>query len=225
MNIDGFGTETVDLFFKMEFIIDVADIYCLTAERLEGLPGLGAKSISHLLDSIEESKNRPFHRVLFALGIRFIGETVAKKMTTAISTMDELLRSTKEDLIKIEEVGDKIADSFLSHISIPKNLEVIERLRRYGLQFESRISNETISSVLDGNSIVISGVFRKYSRNEIKELIEQHGGKNSSSISKNTSFIIAGENMGPSKREKAKYLGVKILSEDEFINLLEIKNS
>lgn len=225
MNIDGFGTETVDLFFEKGLINDVADIYSLSKADLQGLPGFAQKSINHLLESIEYSKTVPFPRVLFALGIRFIGETVAKKMARAVTSMDELLKYNKEQLIEIDEVGDKIADSFLSHISITENTELIERLKVAGIQMESDGTNTLLSNKLEGLSIVYSGKFNVLSRDGIKDLIEQHGGKNSGSISKSTSFVVAGENMGPKKLEKANKLGVKILSEQEFIEFLENKNS
>lgn len=225
MDIDGFGTETVDLLFQKGIITNIADIYTITKTDLEGLPGFAEKSIQHLLDSIDSSKNVPFHRVLFAMGIRFIGETVAKKMAKSISNMDALLQYTKEQLIDIDEVGVKIADSFLSHIADPDNLEIIRRLEVNGLQMESEITNDLLSDKLEGQSIVYSGKFNLLSRNEIKDLIEQHGGKNAGSISKNTSFIIAGESMGPKKLETANKLGIRIMSEQEFLEFLEDKNS
>ncbi|MCK5822104.1 MAG: NAD-dependent DNA ligase LigA [Bacteroidales bacterium] len=225
MNIDGFGTETVDLLFQQGLIRNVADLYTLKVEDMLGLPGLGKKSILHLLDSIQKSKIVPFQRVLFALGIRFIGETVAKKMARSIFSMEELLASSKERLLEIEEVGDKIADSFLIHISIPENLEIIQRLTDHKLQMESDMRNTSLSEVLKEKSIVVSGVFESMSRNELKQLIEHHGGKNISSISKNTSYIVAGKNMGPIKLEKANNLGIKILTEQEFLDILEDKNS
>lgn len=224
MNIDGLGTETVDLLFQKGLIKNVADLYSLKEEDMVGLPGLREKSISHLLNSIQESKNVPFHRVLFALGIRFIGETVAKKMARASISMEGLLNSNKEMLLEIEEVGEKIADSFLVHISNAKNLEIIQRLTANNLQMSSGLSNLLLSGILKGKSIVVSGVFKSLSRNEIKQLIEEHSGKNASSISKNTSYLVAGENMGPSKLEKANSLGIEILTEEEFLEKLEDKN-
>lgn len=224
MNIDGLGTETVDLLFQKGLIVDVADLYSLKEEDMVGLPGLGEKSIRHLLHSIQESKNVPFHRVLFALGIRFIGETVAKKMARAAISMKGLLSSNKEMLLEIEEVGEKIADSFLIHISNAENLAIIQRLTANNLQMSSGLSNLPLSGILKGKSIVVSGVFKSLGRNEIKQLIEEHSGKNVSSISKNTSYLVAGENMGPSKLEKANSLGIKILTEEEFLEKLEGKN-
>lgn len=225
MNIEGLGPETVDLLFAQGRIMDVADLYDLQEVDLQGLPGLGEKSIQNLLESIQQSKKVAFARVLFALGIRFIGETVAKKMAKAKHSMEALLNSSKEELMDIDEVGSKIAESFIQHFQQEGNRKLVERLELAGLKLESEEEERPISDLLKDKSIVVSGVFSLFSREQLKDLIEQNGGKNAGSISKNTSFVIAGENMGPSKLEKAIGLGIKILNEHEFLELLENKNS
>ncbi len=176
---------------------------------------MAEKSADNIIKSIEESKKVGFERVLFALGIRYVGETVAKTLAKAFGSMDRLSNASREELIAVDEIGDRIADSILEHLANPDNFSLIVRLMNAGLQFEIQ-KEEKLSESLKDLKIIISGTFEKYSRNEIKALIEKHGGKNVSSISKNTDFLIAGDNIGPSKLEKATKLKVKIISEDEF---------
>jgi DNA ligase (NAD+) len=185
------------------------------------LPGFGDKSAERLMSGLEESKRVPWSRVLFAMGIRFVGETTAKKLAKAYPSIDLLRAALQEELTQVEDVGEEIAKAIVAHLSNAENLSVIERLRAAGLQMETNETQERLSDSLDGKSIVVSGVFRLHSRDEYKTMIEAHGGKNVSSVSAKTSFILAGENMGPAKLEKAGKLGVQILSEDEFLAMIE----
>ena len=219
LNIDGLGEETVDLLFENNLVRNVADLYSLTFDQIVGLDRMAEKSANNLLKSIEDSKNIPFERVLFGLGIRFVGETVAKKLAHHFGSIKELMKATYEELVEVEEIGDKIALSVIEYFKEPMNIQLIERLQHIGLQFEG-LKKEVIQGVLTGKTIVVSGVFSSFSRDEMKELIEQNGGKNGSSISSKTDFLVAGENMGPSKLKKAVDLGIQILSEDEFVKLL-----
>ncbi len=221
MNIDGLGPETVDMFFRLGLIKNTADLYTLTIEDIEGLERMGKKSAENIIKGIEASKEVPFERVIFALGIRFVGETVAKKISKAFKGIEELESATLENLINVDEIGEKIAKSILLYFENPANQELVGRLRNAGLQFQR--SEEDLSGYTDklaGMSIVISGVFAHHSRDEYKEMIEKNGGKNSGSISAKTSFVLAGENMGPAKLEKAGKLGVKIMNEEEFLTLI-----
>lgn len=221
MNIDGLGPETVDMFYRLGLIKNTADLYQLTADDIKNLDRMGEKSAENIIKGIEASKEVPFERVLFALGIRFVGETVAKKIAKSFNDIDELENANLEKLINIDEIGEKIAQSILTYFANPLNRELIERLKSTGLQLYRR--EEDLSGYTDklaGQSIVISGVFVHHSRDEYKELIEKNGGKNVGSISAKTSFILAGDNMGPAKLEKAKKLGITILSEDEFLKLI-----
>lgn len=221
MNIDGLGPETVDMFYRLGLIKNTADLYQLTADDIKNLDRMGEKSAENIIKGIEASKEVPFERVLFALGIRFVGETVAKKIAKSFNDIDELENANLEKLINIDEIGEKIAQSILTYFANPLNRELIERLKSTGLQFYRR--EEDLSGYTDklaGQSIVISGVFTHHSRDEYKELIEKNGGKNVGSISAKTSFILAGENMGPAKLEKAHKLGIKLMSEDEFLTLI-----
>ena len=221
MNIDGLGPETVDMFYRLGLIKNTADLYQLTADDIKNLDRMGEKSAENIIKGIEASKEVPFERVLFALGIRFVGETVAKKIAKSFNDIDELENANLEKLINIDEIGEKIAQSILTYFANPLNCELIERLKSTGLQFYRR--EEDLSGYTDklaGQSIVISGVFTHHSRDEYKELIEKNGGKNVGSISAKTSFILAGENMGPAKLEKAHKLGIKLMSEDEFLTLI-----
>ena len=221
MNIDGLGPETVDMFYRLGLIKNTADLYQLTADDIKNLDRMGEKSAENIIKGIEASKEVPFERVLFALGIRFVGETVAKKIAKFFNDIDELENANLEKLINIDEVGEKIAQSILTYFANPLNRELIERLKSTGLQLYRR--EEDLSGYTDklaGQSIVISGVFTHHSRDEYKELIEKNGGKNVGSISAKTSFILAGENMGPAKLEKAHKLGIKLMSEDEFLTLI-----
>ena len=221
MNIDGLGPETVDTFYRLGLIKDTADLYQLTAEDIKNLDRMGEKSAENIIKGIKASKEVPFERVLFALGIRFVGETVAKKIAKSFNNIEELENADLEKLTSIDEIGEKIAQSILIYFSSPLNVNLIERLKSAGLQLYRKEEDlNEYTDKLAGQSIVISGVFTHHSRDEYKDLIEKNGGKNVGSISTKTSFILAGENMGPAKLEKAQKLGVKIMSEDEFLALL-----
>ena len=222
MNIEGLGPETVDQFYQEGLIRDVADLYTLNAADICRLDRMGEKSADNIIQGIERSKEVPYERVLFALGIRFVGETVAKKIAKAFRSIDQLASATLDDLIHVDEIGEKIAQSIRSYFANEKNQELIARLRKAGLRLEAGEEDQTgQTDKLSGKSIVISGVFVHHSRDEYKNLIEKNGGKNVGSISKKTSFILAGENMGPSKLEKAQKLGIPLMNEDDFLALLE----
>ncbi|NDW12933.1 NAD-dependent DNA ligase LigA [Bacteroides sp. 214] len=221
MNIDGLGPETVDLFYRLQLIKDVADLYNLKMEDLKDLDRMGEKSASNILTGIEASKNVPFERVIFALGIRFVGETVAKKLAKSFVDIDELAHADMETLTNIDEIGEKIAQSVHAYFANPANSLLVNRLKSYGLKLQR--TEEDMSGYTDklaGKSIVISGVFMHHSRDEYKELIEKNGGKNVGSISAKTSFVLAGDNMGPAKLEKARKLGVEIIDENTFLELI-----
>jgi DNA ligase (NAD+) len=221
MNIDGMGEETVELFYSKGMIANVADLYQLKIEDIAALERLGDKSAQRIIYGLEASKTVPFERVLFALGIRFVGETVAKILAKSFKNIDSLMAATLEQLTNVNEIGERIAQSFIDWFAVPQNRELVERLSAVGLQFE--LSEEQMAGTTDklaGLSIIISGTFEKHSREELKEMIEKHGGKNVGSISKNTSYLLAGDNMGPSKLEKVQKLGIPIISEDEFLTML-----
>lgn len=221
MNIEGLGPETVDQFYQEGLIHNVADLYSLSADDICRLDRMGEKSADNIIQGIARSKEVPYERVLFALGIRFVGETVAKKVAKAFRSIDALAAANLDALIHVDEIGLKIAQSIISYFADEKNLELVERLRNAGLKLEA--DEEDLSGhtdILQGKSIVISGVFSRHSRDEYKELIEKHGGKNVGSISKKTSFILAGDNMGPSKLEKARSLGIAIIDENEFLSMI-----
>ena len=219
LNIDGLGGETVELLFENGLVRDIADLYSLKAADLAVLPRLGEKSADNIINSIEASKSVPFARVLFGLGIRFVGETTAKYMAAHFKSLDAVMAADKEALMESDEVGDKIAESIIGYFADPVNITILERLRTAGLQFETEVA-ERKSDVLAGKNVVVSGKFLLHSRDELKALIELHGGKNQSGVSSNTDFIVAGENMGPAKLQKAEKLGVNILSEEEFVALI-----
>ena len=222
MNIEGLGTETIDLLYSQNLLRSIADIYDLKQEDIANQERLGDKSARNILDSIEGSKQVAWARVLFALGIRMVGETTAKKIARRFPSIDLLQWATVEQLTDIDDVGEQIATNIIAYFNDLSNLEIIYRLRQAGVQLESHEEEQQQQSDrLQGMSIVISGVFVHHSRDEYKALIEAHGGKNVSSVSKKTSFVLAGENMGPEKRNKAEKLGVKILSEDEFIQMIQ----
>ncbi|EJX01579.1 NAD-dependent DNA ligase LigA [gut metagenome] len=222
MNIDGLGPETVDLFFQKGLVHDIADLYSLQASDLVPLERIGEKSADNIIKGIAKSRTVPFERVLFALGIRFVGETVAKKVAKAFNSIDELANATLDDLMHVDEIGEKIAQSIRSYFSNPQNRELIDRLRIAGIQLKAdEVDTTDHTDKLAGQSIVISGVFTLHSRDEYKALIEKHGGKNVGSISSKTSFILAGDSMGPSKLEKAQKLGIPILDEKAFLQLIE----
>lgn len=221
MNIAG-GTETVEHLYNAGYIRNIADLYTLKWQDVSRLERWAEKSAKNLIDSIHASVSVPYERVLFALGIRYVGETVAKKLALAFPDIDLLQAATIEDLTQVDEIGDRIAQSIVKYFSNPNNLEVINKLRTFGLQFElseSIIAQRT--EKLKDLSIVISGTFEKYSRDEYKSMIEQNGGKNSGSISSKTNYVLAGDNMGPAKLEKAKSLGIPIINEDDFLKMLE----
>ncbi|MBQ3998222.1 MAG: NAD-dependent DNA ligase LigA [Paludibacteraceae bacterium] len=222
MNIDGLGEETIDLLYRQGLLHNIADIYDLKLEDIAAQERLGEKSAQNMLAGIEASKQVPWSRVLFALGIRMVGETTAKKIAKRYTSIDTLQWATAEQLCAIEDVGPQIAENIVRYFEDIRNLEILSRLREAGLQFEAGESSETVShsDKLQGQTIVISGTFAQHSRDEYKEMIEANGGKNSGSVSKKTSFILAGDNMGPEKRKKAEELGVKLLSEEEFLGLL-----
>lgn len=221
MAIDGLGPETVDLFYQIGLVHNVADLYTLKALDIRGLDRMGDKSAIKIIHGIADSKQVPFERVLFALGIRFVGETAAKKLAKAFGNIEALEVATKEQLMAVDEIGEKIAQSVLTYFALPANRELISRLKEAGLQMERQEDEEgEQSDKLAGLSIVISGVFSHHSREEYKDMIEKHGGKNVGSISSKTSFILAGENMGPAKLEKAQKLGIKIINEDDFLQML-----
>ena len=221
MNIDGLGPETVDLFYQVGLIKDASDLYALKVEDIMGLERMGRKSAENIIRGIEASKSVPFERVLFALGIRFVGETVAKKLAHALGEIEAIRGAGLDTLKAIDEIGEKIAQSIVAYFDNPMNDALVNRLEAAGLQFcRSEEELEGRTDKLAGLSIVISGVFAHHSRDEYKSLIEKNGGKNVGSISSKTSFILAGENMGPSKLEKAQKLGIRILNEDEFLQML-----
>lgn len=223
MNIDGLGPETVELFFNKGLVKDISDLYDLSYEQILGLDRFAEKSAAKAIQSIRNSVTVPYERVLFSLGIRFVGETIARKLANAFPTIDMLASATLQDLVAIDDIGERIAVSVISFFADEKNRQLVERLRAAGLQMQLEAGKEkkNLSDKLKGKSIVISGVFEKHSRDEYKEMIEANGGKNVGSISSKTSFVLAGENMGPSKREKAEKLGVRLMTEKEFLALLE----
>ena len=226
MNIDGLGTETIDLFYQAGLIKDIADLYTLKAMDICRLEGLGEKSAVSIVHGIEDSKKVPFERVLFAIGIRFVGETVAKILARAFKSMEALENATMEQLTAVNEIGTKIAQSIVSFFADERSRQLVNRLKEFGLQMElAQEEQEGGSDLLKDKIIVISGVFNYHSRDEYKALIERHGGKNSGSISAKTSFVLAGDNMGPAKREKAQELGVRLVSENEFLEMINEKPS
>lgn len=222
MNIDSIGPETVEMLFNYGLIKDIADIYSLSPEDLMFLPRMGAKSAENVVAAAQASRAVPFERVLFALGIRFVGATVAKRLARAFGNIDALMSASLEQLTAVEEIGERIAASVIAFFAKEANRTLVARLKEAGLKFE--LEEETLQArteILKGQSIVISGVFVHHSRDEYKEMIESNGGKNVGSVSKSTSFILAGDNMGPSKLEKAQKLGVRLVSEEEFLAMLQ----
>ena len=221
MNIDSLGPEKVDDLYRHGLINNIADLYTLDVQQLNG-NGSKQRSAQKLVNAIEDSKQVPFERVVFALGIRFVGETSARLIARHFKNIDALMNARLEELLEIDGIGDVMAKSIISYFHNDKNMEIVERLRSYGLQMSVNEEQEqTSSDKLQGQSIVISGVFFHHSRDEYKRLIEQHGGKNVGSISGKTSFILAGDNMGPSKLQKAEKLGIKIISEEAFLKMIE----
>jgi DNA ligase (NAD+) len=223
MNIDSLGGETIAQLFNAGLIQNIADLYQLAQYRKEllQLERMAEKSVNNLLDGIEQSKEVPFERVLFALGIRHVGETTARKLAFHFRSLDTLLSASREQLLNVAEVGEILADSILAHFTDPINQQMVQQLQHAGLQF--RLSEEQLAArgdALSGLTFVISGVFSR-SRDEIKQLIEQNGGKNTGSVSGKTSYLVAGENMGPEKRAKAEKAGVPIITEQELIERIE----
>ena len=217
MNIDGLGGETIELLIKEGLISEISDLYLLEKKDVLPLERIAEKSAENLILGLEASKNIPFERVLFGLGIRYVGETVAKVLVKYFKTIDRIMTADMETIISIDEIGDKIAESIIFYFSQQKNIDLIIALKNSGLQFVSKIEDTSKSDLLKGMKIVVSGVFYKYDRSEFKKMIEEHGGKNVGSISKSTTFVLAGENMGPSKKDKAESLGIKMVNEDEFL--------
>ena len=224
LDIEGLGQETVALLVNANLIKNYSDLYELKFDQIVGLERMADKSANNLLDGIIESKKIPFERVLFGLGIRYVGETVAKKLAKHFENIDNILNSDFEELISVDEIGEKIANSIIEFSKNLKNIENINSLKRHNIQFEIDDSNKNISSILNGKSFVISGIFVNFSRDELKKLIESNGGKISSSISSKTSYLVAGSNMGPSKKEKAEKFNINIISENELTNLISGQN-
>lgn len=223
MNIDGMGVETIDHLWNVGLLGNIASIYELTADELLPLERLARKSVENLLEGVEASKQQAFQKVLFGLGIRYVGETIAKILTKHFKSIDALKSASYEELIAVNEIGDRIAESVLSFFADPLNVELVDKLKAHGLHFEvEQDQSAQLPPLLEGKSIVVSGIFSHYSRPELKDLIEAYGGKNVGSISKKTDYVVAGENMGPSKLKKAEDLDIPILSEDEFRKMVGI---
>ncbi|WP_422079758.1 NAD-dependent DNA ligase LigA [Ulvibacterium sp.] len=221
MDIEGLGSETVELLFKEGLIANYADLYTLTKEQVMPLERMAEKSAENLVNGVTASKQIPFERVLFGLGIRYVGETVAKKLARAYKHIDALMTATEEELVAVDEIGERIAQSVVEFFGKDENRQIVDRLKGYGLQFslsEAQLENQT--DTLKGQTFVVSGVFETISRNELKKLIEDNGGKVASSVSSKTNYLVAGANMGPSKRTKAEGLGVPIISETEFLGMV-----
>jgi DNA ligase (NAD+) len=223
MNIDGLGDETIETLYRQEFIKHISDLYILheRADELKKLGRFGEKSINNMLDGIEKSKQMPFEKVLFGLGIRYVGETVAKKLVAHFKTIDNLMAATVEELIAAEEIGGRIAQSITEYFDDENHKQEIEKLKARGLQFVAEEKEVTFASdKLSGQSFIISGVFEKYSRDELKDLIEQNGGKILSSISAKLNYLVAGDNMGPAKLDKANKLNIPIISDEELLAMI-----
>ncbi|MBR0276569.1 MAG: NAD-dependent DNA ligase LigA [Prevotella sp.] len=221
MNIIGLGPELIEDYYRQGLIHNVADLYDIDVQLINGKDGKRNKSAQNIVNAIEKSKEVPFERVVFALGIRFVGETSARLLARHFKTMDTLMQASLADLQEVEGIGEVMAKSIIGYFHNEDNRRIVERLRGYGLQFELAAVDTQFSTQLEGQSIVISGVFQHHSRDEYKQLIEQHGGKNVGSISGKTSFILAGDNMGPSKLDKARKLGIRIVTEDEFLDMID----
>ena len=219
MNIDGLGDETIRLFYDLGFLRDIADIYNLNYDEISKIEGYGEKSAENLRVGIEESKLNPFQKVLFAIGIRYVGESASKKIIKNVDSIDKLAHMDVESLSSIDEIGDKTAKSIVDFFSDINNIQIINKLKSSGLNFYQK-DNDTHSAKLNGKIFVISGVFESHSRDEIKNIIELNGGKISSSVSKKTSYLVAGKNIGPSKLNTANELGVSIINEVDLIDLI-----
>lgn len=222
MNIDGIGDETAAALYAAGYVRNAGDLYDLDRDKLLTLEGFGPRSAERVMEGLAASREVPFERVLFALSIPYVGETTAKRIARSVGSIDRLAAMSAAELTAIEDVGPRIAESIIEYFSIETNRRTIERLRAAGLQFETAVAaNAALSDTLAGKSFVISGVFARHSRDEYKSLIEAHGGKNVGSISKKTDYVLAGENMGPAKLEKAKSLGIPIIGEDEFLAMID----
>lgn len=222
MNIDGLGKETIDLLYQQGLVKKVSDLYDLSAEQLSVLERLGEKSANNIIEAIEHTKQIPFERVLFALGIRFVGETVAKKLAMAFHSIDKIQEASIQELVEVDEIGERIAQSVYEYLHNNKHQQLIQKLKDYGIQFtlaEDKLALK--STILAGKKFVISGTFSQFSRDELKDLIENNGGKNIGSVSSQVDFIVAGDNMGPAKLAKAQKLNITLLTEQEFMAMLE----
>ena len=224
LDIEGLGQETVALLVNANLIKNYSDLYELKFDQIVGLERMAEKSANNLITGILDSKNIPFERVLYGLGIRYVGETVAKKLAKHFENIDNILNSDFDELISVDEIGEKIANSIIEFSQNSENVEIINSLKSHNIQFEIDDSNKNVSSILVGKSFVISGIFANFTRDELKKLIESNGGKISSSISSKTTYLVAGSNMGPSKKEKAEKLNIKIISETELSNLISGQN-
>jgi DNA ligase (NAD+) len=233
MNIDSLGEGKIEILYDHGLVKNIADLYDLTYDQLFGLEkvmhdengkekkiSFQKKTAQNILSGIENSKNTPFHKVLFALGIRYVGETVAKKLTAHFKNIDTLSSASFEELIEVEEIGEKIAESVINWFRKPEHREIIQRLKEAGIQMSVKEEEQPVENILNGRAFVVSGVFSRHSREEIKALIEKYGGKNVGSISSKTDYVLAGENMGPAKKQKAKKLDIPIISEDEFEKMI-----
>jgi DNA ligase (NAD+) len=221
MNIDGLGSETIDLLYSQGLLENIADIYALNKDDIAKQERLGEKSAQNILDGIAASKQVPWARVLSALGIRMVGETTAKKIARRFPDIEQLKQASIDQLIAIDDVGEQIAQNIIAYFDDENNQQIVNRLHEAGLQMVSEEEEVQLSTKLAGKSIVISGVFSQHSRDEYKQMIEAHGGKNVGSISKKTSFVLAGDNMGPEKRKKAESIGIPLVSEEDFLAMLE----
>ena len=220
MDIDSIGPETIELLYSNGLVTTIADLYTLKKEQLLPFKKEGEKWATNILMGLKDSKKVPFESLLFGLGIRFVGETVSKVLVKEFHNIDHIMMASKEQLENVNEIGEKIAESVKSYFENPANIQLIERLKMAGLSFEIDENSKPISDKLLGKSIVVSGVFESFSRDELKKMIEQHGGKNVSSISKKTTFVVAGRNMGPSKLQKAESLNIPLLTEEEFVKTI-----
>jgi DNA ligase (NAD+) len=220
MDIDGTGSETVELLFNEGLIKNIADLYDLKTENLIHLERLGEKSASNMIEGIKKSKQQAFEKVLFAIGIKHVGETAAKLLAKHFKNLENLMQADKEQIVGIKGIGDKIAESIIDYFANPKNKELISRLQQAGLQFEISEDETPVDNKLGGKKFVISGTFKQFSRSELKKNIEMNGGKLVSSISKNTDFVLAGDKMGPAKLKKAQDLGIAIISEEDYLAMV-----
>jgi DNA ligase (NAD+) len=223
MDINGIGNETIDLLYSNGLILNCADLYELQREDLISLERMADKSIDNIFIGLEESKKINFERVLFALGIRYVGQTVAKKLAREFKTIDLLISKTYDDLLLVDEIGERISESIIDFFNNEFNMKLINRLREFGIQFQINVIDEPTNDVLSDYIFVISGVFETKSRDELKKIIEKNGGKVSTSITSKTNFLLGGNNIGPSKIEKAKSIGLSIISENDLSNLIESK--